>query len=149
MLLKCPFTVLRGYFYLSLTIIRPHCLVSLLSVCFFLLLFLRSCNFAFLYSARDLVTKSREALLAELENKPNVDRQMLVLQELLKREGEDFQTSEGTIKETISSLYQKAAYDRKWSAVRRGAGLLKKLVDSLAPGITTILVSGKVVRWNS
>ena len=94
------------------------------------------------------MTKSREALLAELENKPNIDRQMLVLQELLKREGEDFQTSEGTIKDTISFLYQKAAYDRKWSAVRRGAGLLKKLVDSLAPGITTILVSGKVVSCN-
>lgn len=92
------------------------------------------------------MTKSREGLLAELQNKPNVDRQMLVLQELMKREGEDFQTPEGTVKDVVDSLYQKAAYDRKWSAVRRGAGLLKKLVDSLAPGITTILVSGKVVR---
>ena len=46
----------------------------------------------------------------------------------------------------INVLYQRAAYDRKWSAVRRGAALLKKLVDSLAPGITTLLVSGKVVR---
>lgn len=92
------------------------------------------------------MTKSREVLLVELEKHPSIDRHMLILQELLKREGEDFQTSEGTIKEQISFLYQKAAYDRKWSAVRRGAGLLKKLVDSLAPGITTILVSGKVVR---
>ena len=98
------------------------------------------------FSPRDLVTKSREALLTELLTKPNVDRQMLLLQELLKREGEYFQTQEGAVGDMIYSLYQQAAYDRKWSAVRRGAGLLKKLVDSLAPGITTILVSGKVVR---
>lgn len=101
------------------------------------------------FSPRDLVTKSREALLAELDNKPNVDRQMLILQELLKREGEYFQTPEGSVIDVINHLYQQAAYDRKWSAVRRGAGLLKKLVDSLAPGITTILVSGKVVSGSS
>jgi len=71
---------------------------------------------------------------------------MLVLQELIKREGEDFQTREGTLKDRVNLLYQRAAYDKKWTAVRRGAGMLKKLVDSLAPGITTILVSGKVVR---
>ena len=100
---------------------------------------------AILYSSRDLVTKSREVLLAELENNPTIDRQMLVLQELIKRDGEDFQTREGSLKDRVDFLYQRAAYDRKWSAVRRGAGVLKKLVDSLAPGITTILVSGKVV----
>ena len=92
------------------------------------------------------MTKSREVLLAELENNSTIDRQMLVLQELIKREGEDFQTREGTLKDRVNLLYQRAAYDKKWSAVRRGAGMLKKLVDSLAPGITTILVSGKVVR---
>ena len=100
---------------------------------------------AFIYSSRDLVTKSREVLLAELENNPTIDRQMLLLQELIKREGEDFKTREGSLKDMVDLLYQRAAYDRKWSAVRRGAGILKKLVDSLAPGITTILVSDKVV----
>lgn len=94
---------------------------------------------------RDLVTKSREALLNELAKKPGIERQLLLLQELLKREGDHFQTSEGSIIDMINVLYQQAAYDRKWSAVRRGAALLKKLVDSLAPGITTLLVSGKVV----
>ena len=74
---------------------------------------------------------------------------MMVLQELLKREGEHFQTHEATVGEMIKLLYQQAAYDKKWSAVRRGAGLMKKLKDSLAPGITTILVSGKVVRFPS
>ena len=97
-------------------------------------------------SPRDLVTKSREALLNELGKKPGIERQLLLLQELLKREGEHFQTPEGSIIDMINVLYQQAAYDRKWSAVRRGAALLKKLVDSLAPGITTLLVSGKVVR---
>lgn len=92
------------------------------------------------------MTKSRESLLAELQDKPSVDRQMMILQELVKREGEDFQIPDGSLKDMVDLLYQKAAYDRKWSAVRRGAGVLKKLVDSLAPGITTILVSGKVVR---
>lgn len=107
-----------------------------------------SCVFtrSFLFSPKDLVTKSREALLVELHSKPNVDRRMLLLQEILKREGEHFQTQDGTVSDMIDQLYQQAAYDKKWSAVRRGAGLLKKLVDSLAPGITTLLVSGKVVR---
>ena len=103
----------------------------------------------FLCSSRDLVTKSREVLLAELETNSTIDRQMLVLQELIKRDGEDFQTREGTLKDRLNLLYQRAAYDKKWSAVRRGAGMLKKLVDSLAPGITTILVSGKVVSNTS
>ena len=82
----------------------------------------------------------------ELQNNPSIDRQMMILQELLKREGKHFQAPEGTVFEMIDALYMKAAYDQKWSTVRRGASLLNKLVDSLAPGITTILVSGKVVR---
>lgn len=72
---------------------------------------------------------------------------MLILQELLNREGKDFKTPDGkTLFERIDDVYRKAGYDRNWSVVRRGAGLLRKLVDSLAPGITTLLVSGKVVR---
>jgi phosphorylase kinase alpha/beta subunit len=71
---------------------------------------------------------------------------MLILQELLKREGKDYRTPEGTIYERIDAVYRQAGYDRNWSVVRRGAGLLRKLVDSLAPGITTLLVCGKVVR---
>ena len=98
------------------------------------------------HSARELVTRARETLLAELQCKPSVGRQMLLLEELLKREGEYLQTHEGTVGDMIRALYQQASYDKKWSAVRRGAGLLKKLVDSLAPGITTILVNGKAVR---
>ena len=47
--------------------------------------------------------------------------------------------------EQIEDVYKQAGYDRKWNVVRRGAGLLGKLADSLAPGITTILVRGKVV----
>ena len=123
------------YMYIAcLIFMLPIFYTSLLSDC------------AFLYSSRDVLTKSREVLLAELENNLTIDRQMVVLQELIKREGEDFQTREGSLKDRVDLLYQRAAYDRKWSAVRRGAGVLKMLVDSLAPGITTILVSGKVVR---
>lgn len=94
---------------------------------------------------RDLVTKSREALVTELQDNSNLSRQMLVLQELLKREGKDFCTPEGTVIERIDAVYKQAGYDKNWSVIRRGAGLLGKIVDSLAPGITTILVSGKVV----
>ena len=94
---------------------------------------------------RDLVTKSREALVTELQDNSNLSRQMLVLQELLKREGKDFCTPGGTVIERIDAVYKQAGYDKNWSVIRRGAGLLGKIVDSLAPGITTILVSGKVV----
>ncbi|XP_048576462.1 phosphorylase b kinase regulatory subunit beta [Nematostella vectensis] len=94
---------------------------------------------------RELVTKSRESLVYDLQSTTSLAKQMLILQELLKREGKDFMTTDGTVLERIDSVYRRAGYDRNWSVVRRGAGLLGKLADSLAPGITTILVSGKVV----
>ncbi|XP_031572074.1 phosphorylase b kinase regulatory subunit beta-like [Actinia tenebrosa] len=94
---------------------------------------------------RDLVTKSRETLMADLREHCSLDRQMLILEELFKREGKDFRTPEGTLYERIDAVYRQAGYEKNWSVVRRGAGLLRKLVDSLAPGITTLLVCGKVV----
>ena len=92
-----------------------------------------------------VATKSREGLVAALADDPGSSLEMLILQELLNREGKSFSLQGVTVLERIDTVYRRAGYDKHWGVVRRGAGLLHKTVDSLAPGITTILVSGKVV----
>ncbi|KAM9607511.1 phosphorylase b kinase regulatory subunit beta isoform 5-T5 [Trichechus inunguis] len=64
---------------------------------------------------------------------------------LLKREGPSFITKEGTVSDHIERIYRKAGSKKLWSAVRHAASLLSKVVDSLAPSITNVLVQGKQV----
>ncbi|XP_070186518.1 phosphorylase b kinase regulatory subunit beta-like isoform X2 [Littorina saxatilis] len=49
------------------------------------------------------------------------------------------------IKHKMELLITRAGVHKKWSVVRLLSGMLEKLVDSLAPSITTILVRGKQV----
>uniref|UniRef100_A0A668APH0 Phosphorylase b kinase regulatory subunit n=1 Tax=Myripristis murdjan TaxID=586833 RepID=A0A668APH0_9TELE len=65
---------------------------------------------------------------------------------LLRREGPDFLAKDG--KRTVTCLeriYRRAGSRKLWSVVRLAASLLTKLVDSLAPSITSVLVHGKQV----
>uniref|UniRef100_A0A668AZS0 Phosphorylase b kinase regulatory subunit n=1 Tax=Myripristis murdjan TaxID=586833 RepID=A0A668AZS0_9TELE len=59
---------------------------------------------------------------------------------LLRREGPDFLAKDG--KRTVTCAHTE---QRKQSVVRLAASLLTKLVDSLAPSITSVLVHGKQV----
>jgi phosphorylase kinase alpha/beta subunit len=52
---------------------------------------------------------------------------------------------EGTISDHIERVYRRAGSKKLWSVVRRAASLLSKVVDSLAPSITNVLVQGKQV----
>lgn len=45
----------------------------------------------------------------------------------------------------LHKLYIKAGRVQDWNVIRHCSGLLRKIVDSLAPAISTILVHGKVV----
>ncbi|ELK15354.1 Phosphorylase b kinase regulatory subunit beta [Pteropus alecto] len=71
--------------------------------------------------------------------------QVILLGILLKREGPNFITKEGTVSDHIERVYRKAGSKKLWSVVRRAASLLSKVVDSLAPSITNVLVQGKQV----
>uniref|UniRef100_A0A668W1M3 Phosphorylase b kinase regulatory subunit n=1 Tax=Oreochromis aureus TaxID=47969 RepID=A0A668W1M3_OREAU len=59
---------------------------------------------------------------------------------LLRREGPDF-----LAKDELERIYRRAGSRKLWCVVRLAASLLSKLVDSLAPSITSVLVHGKQV----
>ena len=50
-----------------------------------------------------------------------------------------------TVQDAITELYYKSGILRYWRGVRYCSSLLRKLVDSISPFITTILVNGKQI----
>eukprot|EP00794_Sanderia_malayensis_P016175 gene16175-17800_t len=63
----------------------------------------------------------------------------------LQRHGYNFRIMNQSVLEAIEDIYKKSSYLKLWSVVRYTAALLGKVVDSLAPSITTMLVSGRQV----
>ncbi|XP_035251166.1 phosphorylase b kinase regulatory subunit beta-like isoform X2 [Anguilla anguilla] len=64
---------------------------------------------------------------------------------LLKKEGPDFIAKDASLAEELERIYRRAGSRKLWSVVRLAASLLTKLVDSIAPAITRVLVHGKQV----
>ena len=64
---------------------------------------------------------------------------------LFFRHGYNFRVQQNSVLDEIDEIYRKASYLKLWSVVRYTAALLGKVVDSLAPSITTMLVSGRQV----
>uniref|UniRef100_A0A665W330 Phosphorylase b kinase regulatory subunit n=1 Tax=Echeneis naucrates TaxID=173247 RepID=A0A665W330_ECHNA len=64
---------------------------------------------------------------------------------VLKREGQDFLAKDEKLMEELERIYRRAGSRKLWSVVRLAASLITKLVDSLAPSITSVLVHGKQV----
>lgn len=65
---------------------------------------------------------------------------------LWQREGPHFCLPEGvTVRERLERLSRQAGTLRHWSVVRYCSSILKKLVDSISPYITSILVNGKQI----
>ncbi|XP_056317943.1 phosphorylase b kinase regulatory subunit beta isoform X1 [Danio aesculapii] len=64
---------------------------------------------------------------------------------LLKKEGPEFFNTNENLKDELERIYRRAGSRKLWSVVRLAASLLTKLVDSLAPSITSVLVHGKQV----
>ncbi|XP_061748471.1 phosphorylase b kinase regulatory subunit beta isoform X2 [Nerophis ophidion] len=70
---------------------------------------------------------------------------------LIQREGPHFldkderNTNTKTLMDELERIYRRAGSRKLWSVVRLAASLLSKLVDSLAPSITSVLVHGKQV----
>ncbi|NXA80826.1 KPBB kinase, partial [Thryothorus ludovicianus] len=93
----------------------------------------------------DWQNKSTYEILQKLNDCSCLASQALLSSILLKREGPNFITKEGTVAEHIERIYRRAGSRKLWSVVRFAASLLGKLVDSLAPSITNVLVQGKQV----
>ncbi|OPJ74278.1 phosphorylase b kinase regulatory subunit beta isoform A [Patagioenas fasciata monilis] len=89
--------------------------------------------------------KSTYEILQKLNDCNCLASQAILSSILLKREGPNFITKEGTVAEHIERIYRRAGSKKLWSVVRFAASLLGKLVDSLAPSITNVLVQGKQV----
>lgn len=89
--------------------------------------------------------KSTHEILQKLNDCGCLAGQTILLGILLKREGPNFITMEGTVSDHIERVYRRAGSKKLWSVVRRAASLLNKVVDSLAPSITNVLVQGKQV----
>ncbi|XP_062275709.1 phosphorylase b kinase regulatory subunit beta isoform X3 [Scomber scombrus] len=64
---------------------------------------------------------------------------------LIKREGPDYLAKDESMNEELERIYRSAGSRKLWSVVRLAASLLTKLVDSLAPSITSVLVHSKQV----
>ncbi|XP_026531751.1 phosphorylase b kinase regulatory subunit beta [Notechis scutatus] len=93
----------------------------------------------------DWKNKPVHEILQKLNDCSCVATQIILLSILLKREGPNFITKEGTVSDHIERIYRKAGSKKFWSVVRFAASLLCKVVDSLAPSITNVLVQGKQV----
>ncbi|XP_055337447.1 phosphorylase b kinase regulatory subunit beta-like [Paramacrobiotus metropolitanus] len=75
--------------------------------------------------------------------------QSYLLAILLRRQGNNFvvdSVNNVTVQQRLESLIRQCATLKKWDVVRYCSALLQKVVASLAPSITTILVRGKQVR---
>uniref|UniRef100_A0A803YNY8 Phosphorylase b kinase regulatory subunit n=1 Tax=Meleagris gallopavo TaxID=9103 RepID=A0A803YNY8_MELGA len=90
----------------------------------------------------DWKNKSTYEILQKLDDCNCLASQALLLSILLKREGPNFITKEGKSLLICSGI---ALFSALRSVVRFAASLLGKLVDSLAPSITNVLVQGKQV----
>lgn len=50
-----------------------------------------------------------------------------------------------TVMERVEDIYERAGEKKHWKTVRLAAAILGKVVDTLAPSITSMLVRGKEV----
>uniref|UniRef100_A0ABI7W7C2 Phosphorylase b kinase regulatory subunit n=1 Tax=Felis catus TaxID=9685 RepID=A0ABI7W7C2_FELCA len=89
--------------------------------------------------------KPTHEILQKMNDCSCLASQVILLGILLKREGPNFITKEGTVSDHIERVYRRAGSKKLWSVVRCAASLLSKVVDSLAPSITNVLVQGKQV----
>ena len=86
------------------------------------------------------------ALIDALKSSVTLTQQSQLLGLLWRREGPHFCLPEGlTVKEKLERLCRQAGALRHWTVVRYCSSVLKKLVDSISPNITSVLVCGKQI----
>ncbi|KAM6195433.1 phosphorylase b kinase regulatory subunit beta isoform 4-T5 [Sarcoramphus papa] len=93
----------------------------------------------------DWKNKSTYEILQKLNDCNCLASQALLASILLKREGPNFITKEGTVAEHIERIYRRAGSKKLWLVLRYSAAFAQKFASSIAPHITTLLVHGKQV----
>ncbi|XP_065068893.1 phosphorylase b kinase regulatory subunit beta-like isoform X1 [Rhopilema esculentum] len=89
--------------------------------------------------------KSTEDIVELYQRTTSLRAKVDLLHKLLSRHDYHFKVMGRSILDEIDEIYRQASYLKLWSVVRYSAALLGKVVDSLAPAITTMLVSGRQV----
>lgn len=112
-----------------------------------------------------MVESPTSEIIEALSDFQTCDALALLLGVICKREGLDFKIGPVTCHQRINRLYRYsypiivlwsiylimqlysrwAAHEKKWSIVRYTASLGQKLVDSLAPAITAVLIKGRQI----
>ena len=80
-----------------------------------------------------------------LRHTENLMAQSQILKLLFQREGPNYHVEGVPVNKKLEHLITKAGIHKEWYVVRLCSALLGKMVDSLAPSITSILVRGKHV----
>ncbi|XP_010134940.1 PREDICTED: phosphorylase b kinase regulatory subunit beta isoform X2 [Buceros rhinoceros silvestris] len=93
----------------------------------------------------DWKNKSTYEILQKLNDCNCLASQALLSSILLKREGPNFITKEGTVAEHIERIYRRAGSKKLWLVLRYSAAFAQKFSSSIVPHITTLLVHGKQV----
>ncbi|KAM6250615.1 phosphorylase b kinase regulatory subunit beta isoform 1-T1 [Spheniscus humboldti] len=96
-------------------------------------------------NVNDWKNKSTYEILQKLNDCNCLASQALLSSILLKREGPNFITKEGTVAEHIERIYRRAGSKKLWLVLRYSAAFAQKFSSSIAPHITTLLVHGKQV----
>ncbi|GFW50474.1 probable phosphorylase b kinase regulatory subunit beta [Trichonephila clavipes] len=97
------------------------------------------------YDFKEFHNRSSRDILEALSRTDTLHGQSQLLGILYFREGPNFWTENGTVKERLERLTRQAGALRHWSVVRYCSSVLRKLVDSISPNITSILVCGKQI----
>lgn len=96
-------------------------------------------------SVEEWQQKSTQEIIQKFHDCDCLASQAQLASILLRREGSDFLAKDENLMDELERIYRRAGSRKLWSVVRLAASLLTKLVDSLAPSITSVLVHGKQV----
>ncbi|XP_039431706.1 probable phosphorylase b kinase regulatory subunit beta isoform X3 [Culex pipiens pallens] len=101
--------------------------------------------------------REKKISAAEYQNMPTVDiidglrntesifLKCQLLGFILHREGANYEINGDSVHTLLTDLYYRAGTLRYWRAVRYCSSLLRHIVDSISPFITTVLVNGKQI----
>lgn len=96
-------------------------------------------------SAMEYQTKSTPDIVEGLRNTESIFLKCQLLGMILHREGANYEIAGDSVHVKLTELYYRAGTLRYWRAVRYCSSLLRHIVDSISPFITTVLVNGKQI----
>lgn len=96
-------------------------------------------------SFADYANRPMHEICAILRETDSVFTHCQLLGIVLNREGPNYEINGTSVHSLLTSLYYRAGTLRYWRGVRYCSSLLRHIVDSISPFITTVLVNGKQI----